>query len=805
MKSRFHRSAICLPAVIFCVVPVAWDVNAVVADTSGPVPPAETPAADAAADTCHGEGKDLVCGHFKAAVARLLAEERQAFVELDADTDVTHCFLDIALDTVAKTVAGTNTLTVTSLSDGLATFTLDLRDNMIVDGVTMGGSPVAFTRPGHTIEIALDRPYNAGESFQVAVAYHGSPQSQGYGSFDWRSHGTPAAIVASTLSEPWYAHTWWPCKDSLGDKFTADLWFTVPSGMVVASNGLLQGTDTLPDGRLRYRWHESYPIATYLVSLAATNYVTWTQYYDHAGGSMPVQFFAYPESETNVRSGTTDLITQIATFSRPDVFGEYPFLNEKYGLAQFPWGGGMEHQTITSQGVFYSWINAHELAHQWWGDWVTCGTWHDIWLNEGFATWAEAVYQEKKPGGTLAAYLSWMRSNRMPGDFSGTVYVYNANSLTTLFNSNTVYCKGAWVLHMLRRVIGDTAMFNTLAAYRAAYQGGSAVTADFKAIAESVSGRDLTWFFDEWVYGPGAPSYRWGWQQQQINGRNYVRLDIEQYQTAYPIFSMPIDITITTASGTTTTVIWHNAAAQWYVVPTDGTATNVQFDKDSWILHPAPMTVAYVNGPPKLITAAPAPGAVLPREPGATAVRLGFSEGISFSPADFSIVGARSGPQPISVEYDASAYTITLNVPDDIPPGDIYTVTVRDSVTSSAAGKMFDGEMDPRGTLPSGDGLPGGNAVYRFQVASPGDFDLDGDVDLADFAVLQACFSGPNRPILLPVPSLDGGQAGPAPAAAMQGGCIDADLDGDADVDLTDYSAFAACFNGPNRPPACTP
>lgn len=777
-----------------CLVPLSLAALYMPTPVTGaePTGPADIAYASSPAD-CHEEGKDPFCGHLKATWARLLAAD-PAFgatprlaAEADTATDVTHCFLDIELDPAATTVRGANTVTVASLAPGLTTFTLDLRDNMVVDAVTMAGEPLDFARPGHTIEITLDRPYDPGETFEVVVAYHGSPLNTGYGSFHWGTHaGTP---IVSTLSEPWFAYTWWPCKDSLGDKFTSDVWLTVPGGLVATSNGLLVGTDTLSGNRLRYRWHESYPIATYLVSLTATNYVTWTQYYEHPAGSMPVQLFAYPESESTVRANTADLVTQIATFSRPDVYGEYPFINEKYGIAQFPWSGGMEHQTLTSQGVFLSWLNAHELSHQWWGDNVTCGTWHDIWLNEGFATFSEAVYMEKRPGGTLTDYRNWMINNRRPGDFSGTVWVYDATSMGNVFSTNLVYNKGGWVLHMLRHVVGDTTLFDILAAYRAAYEGRNAITSDFQAVAESVSGRNLTWFFNEWVYGPGAQSYHYGWQEAQLGPQRYLRLHVEQWDARYPVFTMPVDITVTTATGDVTRTIWNDAAWQWYLLPVDGPVSNVQFDRDTWILRGSAVTATYVNGPPKLIGMSPSPGSVLPRTQPLTAVTLGFSEAITYASGDFAVTGARTGPQPLTVGYDPATHTVTLALADGLPGGDTYTVTVSDAIKSAAAAKALDGELtNPASpaSLPSGDGKPGGAAVLRFTVAAYGDFDLDGDVDLEDFALFRACFNGPNHPI-------------PAPPACT----VNADADRDADVDLLDFSLFRTCFNGSNRSPRC--
>ena len=427
-------------------------------------------------DPClYDEGKDLRCRHFKTTMARLMAPEPLPLSAGNEDTDITHCFLDVELDYTAHTIAGTNTITAASRTDNLTTFTLDLYDNMIVDGVTVNSVAATFTRPSNRIAVNLDRAYNTGETFTPAVTYHGSPANTGFASFTWTTHS--GAPIVFSLSEPWFARTWWPCKESLTDKFTSDMWVTVPDGNVVASNGLLQGTDTLSGGRVRYRWHESYPIVTYLVSLTATNYVKWTEYYNYDGGSMPVEFYSYPESLSYMQANVADVVPEIETFSRPDVYGQYPFINEKYGLAQFPWGGGMEHQTITSQGVFATWINSHELAHQWWGDMVTCGTWHDIWLNEGFASFSEAYYLEKKPGGSSSAYLARMQQRR-PSSNSGTVYVYNDTDVNAVFSTTNVYNKGAWVVHMLRHVLGDQAFTDMLANYRAAFAGCSAITSD---------------------------------------------------------------------------------------------------------------------------------------------------------------------------------------------------------------------------------------------------------------------------------------------------------------------------------------
>lgn len=741
-------------------------------------------AQDAPVD-CHEEGKEPACGHLKASLARTIAPPRPRFAEADAETDVVHCFLDLELDPVAQTISGANTVTATSLADGVTMFTLDLRSNLVVDGVTVNGEAAAFSRPGDTVAVALDRPYRTGEGFTVGVRYHGSPLREGFGSFAWETHGTPPTTVVSTLSQPWYAYTWWPCKEALDDKFTMDMWVTVPDWMIVASNGRLEATDAPAAGKRRFRWRESYPIAPYLVSLAATNYVSWSYPHSHAGGTMPVVFYAYPESEATVRSGTADLMTQLATFSRPDVFGEYPFVAEKYGIAQFPWGGGMEHQTITSQGAFLSWLNAHELAHQWWGDMVTCATWHDIWLNEGFATFAEALYEEKRPGGSSAAYFNRM-AQRRPSSYGGSVYVYDATNTGAIFSTTNVYNKGAWALHMLRHVLGDAVFFDALAAYRATYAGNSATTEGFRAICESVSGRELGWWFSEWIYGTGAPYYRYGWQTARIGSQDYVRLSVQQYQTAYPVFTMPIDIRATTSAGAATHVIWNDAATEWYVLPTSGSVTALQFDPGPWILRGAAENVSYVNGPPKLVSMTPGPGASVPAVPAVSGVTLGFSEPITWAAGDFAVAGLRSGPVPATASYDVATHAVTLAFPVPLSAGDAYTVIVGDGVRSAAAGLSLDGEVadsSHESSLPSGDGQPGGASVLRFSIAAPGDLDRDGDVDGADFSIFSACFNGTGSPAPL--------------------GCPTADLNEDGGVDGADFAIFSSCFNGSGNAPAC--
>jgi hypothetical protein len=265
-----------------------------------------------------------------------------------------------------------------------------------------------------------------------------------------------------------------------------------------------------------------------------------------------------------------------------------------------------------------------------------------------------------------------------------------------------------------------------------------------------------------------------------------VRLSVQQYQTAYPVFTMPIDIRATTSAGSATHVIWNDAATEWYMLPTSGPATALQFDPGPWILRGAAENVSYVNGPPKLVSMTPGPGASVPAVPAVSGVTLGFSEPIAWASGDFAVVGLRSGPVPATASYDGATYAVTLAFSAPLSPGDAYTVTVGEGVRSAEAGLSLDGEISDAShdsSFPSGDGQPGGAAVLRFSVAAPGDFDGDGDVDGADYGVFSDCFNGTRSPAVL--------------------GCQTVDLNEDGAVDGADFAIFSSCFNGSGNAPAC--
>lgn len=665
------------------------------------------------------------------------------------DTDLLHNDLRIEIDPDAGTLGGSNTMTVRSLTDGLATFQVRLREQFDITEVAVNGVPASWRRLGTTtIEITLPTPVALDEQFDVLVAYEGTPVSLGFGSINFSTQdGVP---VVFTLSEPWFAYTWWPNKDDNRDKATADIRVTAPNWMSVASSGLLQSETDLGDGRATTHWSTTTPMTTYLHSFAATNYNRFSDEYIHDGGVMPLEFSIYPQSDTSENRDRWLIVKpMLDVFS--DLYGPYPFLDEKYGIYQFNFGGGMEHQTMSGQGGFGQSLTAHELAHQWWGNMITCATWSDIWLNEGFATYSEALWQEFRDGGTQEDLHSAMAARR-PFLFDGTTYVFDPTDPARIFSGSFTYRKGAWILHMLRKVIGDEAFFDSLLAYRQAHLFDSAITDEFCAAVESVVGDDMQWFFDQWVFGVGAPWYEHAWNSHQIGDHHFVELMVRQAQPEhYELFTMPIDIQVNDAAGSTVHVIDNDAPQEHFLIRTDGAPTAVAFDPETWILAQESGPAPFLAGPPKLIELTPAPQSEVDAN---TIFRVVFHTPVQIDASDVSLTGP-TGVLPIDLAYNADEQAALITPLTTLTAGE-YILTIHDTVTGAASALALDGEIDATvadSLFISGDGEPGGDASFHYTVAptnSFADFNGDGNVDGADLAALLAswgpCADGADCP-----------------------------------------------------------
>ena len=519
----------------------------------------------------------------------------------DSKYDVKYYMLDIAVNHTAQTISGNVTCNAVISEANVTQIYYDLTSPLVVDSVILNGASATFSRGSNTLVINLGTTLNTGDNFSTIVYYHGTPGSSGFGSFEFSSHNGNPAIW--TLSEPYGAKDWWPVKDTPADKVdSADFWITVSSSLTAASNGKLMGIVDNGNGTHTFKWKSSYPIAQYLLSMAITNYTQYTNYYyNTVNDSMPIDHFIYPESFSSVKTQLDKTPGMIEVYA--ERFGEYPFINEKYGHAQFGWGGGMEHQTITSMGGFSDMLIAHEMAHMWFGDLITCKDWHHIWLNEGFATYGECLMNE-------AWYGKSGYDNYVVGEMNsaknaiGSIWVEDISSVGQIFNGARSYSKGSVVLHMLRGIVGDSVFFDILKTYKTdpnvAY--GVAVTEDFQAVAESVSGMDLDYFFAEWIYGESFPVYSVVWSKQNIGGNLYdLALKITQTVRTDPTyFTMPIQVKVNFVSGDTLITVFNNAQVQNFNITVNGNPTSISFDPGNWILKNVNSVVTGVDDEIKL-------------------------------------------------------------------------------------------------------------------------------------------------------------------------------------------------------------
>jgi len=498
--------------------------------------------------------------------------------------DVLYYNLFIRINDTTEIIYGKNSIVAQAAEDAVGEIQIDLYSNMSIDSIVALSGILTYTRLGNVVTVTLDNIYNTGEQFEFVFYYHGHPTEGGFQGFEFNSRGGYPLIT--TLSEPYFAKTWWPCKDRMDDKpDSMGITVEVDTALYCGSNGTLDSVISSGGNTDTYYYTVHYPITTYLVSLAINNYAVWYDEWVYNGGNdtMPLVHAVFPDQYSY--SLTKYNVTPNVLTVLSNNFGQYPFATEKYGHSNFSWGGGMEHQTMTSMegnGTFgfSEPVVIHECSHQWWGDMITCESWQDIWLNEGWASYAEAVYYLETQG--WASYHSYMAG--MDYTSGGTIYVQDTSGVWDIFTSR-VYDKGAWVVHMLRGVLGES-LFSTgvEAYYSSEFQHASATTEDFKNVFEAATGKELDWFFDEWIHGTYRPNYNWSFYSELSDTSGYdVYVSVKQTQTTAPqVFTMPIDLYCVGPNDTA--VIWIDELEGVDKFNFSQNVTSISFDPSNWLM-----------------------------------------------------------------------------------------------------------------------------------------------------------------------------------------------------------------------------
>ena len=515
--------------------------------------------------------------------------------------DITYHKLEFTVDPAITNIEGKVTTTFTAL-ENMNTVTFDLDDNLTVTAVTQNGNSVSFSQNANDeLIITLQSVLNQGNSTSVSISYNGNPKSSGFGSFEFNNHnGTP---ILWTLSEPYGALGWWPCKQDLNDKIDEiDVYITAPEQYTSVTNGIQQSA-IISAGNKTTHFKHQYPIPAYLIAIAVTNYETYSHTVSNNGNPFPIVNYVYPESLTSAQNSTEITVDIMNHFI--NLFGNYPFENEKYGHAQFGWGGGMEHTTVSFMGSFNRSLIAHELAHQWFGNKVTCGSWKDIWLNEGFATYLSGLTVEYLDGET--AFKNWRNStvNSITSATDGAVYLsdIDTTSVGRIFNGRLSYNKGAMVLHMLREKLGDSHFFQGLKNYLSdsnlAY--GYAKTPDLIAHLETVSKLDLEEFFKDWVYNQGYPTYNIEWNQTSSTSIN-IELNQIQSHNSVSFFEANVPIRLHGTNSEVLDVYLNNTSSnQTFLENVNFTVNSVDLDPDFHLISKNNSVTLSIENTPYLL------------------------------------------------------------------------------------------------------------------------------------------------------------------------------------------------------------
>ncbi len=527
---------------------------------------------------------DLVCKWIEAEVHRHAVPSLapRAYSSMD-NYDLKYHRLAWYLDPAQHYIQGSVTSYFVPTESEVRTLFMQLSDSLRVDSVLYRGRRLPFVHSsGDWLGLYFPEVLRQGSLDSVTVFYQGAPPD-GRRSFEQDEH--EGAPIIWTLSQPYGAKDWWPCKQTLDDKIdSVDIYVSVPPGNRAASNGVLVAEQQSGD-TLTFHFRHRYPIPAYLIAVGVTNYAVVTHYFARGQDSLPVVNYIYPEDSTDYRWQTARALDYMAIFDT--LLGTYPFDREQYGHAQFGWPGGMEHQTMSFMYNFDWSLVGHELAHMWAGDLVTCGSWQDIWLNEGLTTYLTGYTYQYLFEGRFWPIFKAQNLERILRADTGSVYVPAADTLNVsrVFDGRLSYRKGAMVTHMLRWVVGEAAFIDGLRRYfdDPALRFGYATTPAFQEHMEQAGDTSLQAFFDDWIYGEGHPIYTI--QAEQVGDSLIVVIGQQSAHPSVDFFEMKVPLGLYFPEGDSLLVSFdHRFDGQRFALYQPRALREVKFDPELWLV-----------------------------------------------------------------------------------------------------------------------------------------------------------------------------------------------------------------------------
>ncbi len=493
--------------------------------------------------------------------------------------DVVHYEVEIELNDLTDAISGTTRITVSMQADGVSQMWLDFAE-MTVDGVYVGGVPRSYSHADGRLTLQFERKYTRHEIAVIEVRYHGKPGKFGL-LVGKNRHGRRVFFAENW---PDRAHYWFPCIDHPWDKATVEFAITAPDKYDVVANGTLVETQSLLDERKITRWREDKPIPAYCMVFGAAEFSI--RFQGRAAG-VPLSFYSYPQDSAIAANRFAR--SSLALTYLSELIGPYPY--EKLAQVESTTlAGGMENASAIfyAEELFRRLTGGdgpvpHEIAHQWFGDSITEADWDHLWLSEGFATYFDALFHERLEGPeslkrTMAQAAEAVKKYHQI--HPAPLIDPEMKDLMRKLNAFN-YQKGAWVLHMLRKRLGDEIFFEGIRRYYSLYEGKNTLSEDFQKVMESVSGATLNTFFRQWLYQPGWPDYKVTWHWDKDSGE--LEITIRQAQ-ATGLFDVPLDVAIRIGQQRTVRTLRVSEETQSFRLPFPAEPTAIEIDPDGWVL-----------------------------------------------------------------------------------------------------------------------------------------------------------------------------------------------------------------------------